>query len=453
MIVVAVVLRVGSALYQGNSMDALPGVHDQISYDGLAKRVLGGHGFSFAEDHWPATRGGEPTAHWSFLYTLYLSAVYGVFGAQPVAARVIQAIIAGILHTWLTWRIGGRLFGRTVGAVAAGLAAVYIYFVYYSGALITETFYVVAVLWTLDCLMRFPFRADKDTGDGAHLPKYRSLWVELGLAFGVTILLRQLFLLFAPFMILWLWWAFWRVRGDGNGSDGLRLWSILAGTALSLAIVAALIVPWTVRNYRAFDTFVPLNTNSGFAFYWGNHPYHGTSFVPILPDDGPSYIDLIPPELLHLNEAELDSALLKEGINFVLDDPGRYALLSVSRAREYFKFWPSPDSGFISNVARVASFGLLLPFMVYGLWVAFGVLRRPITRGQQSAIVLLMGFCLGYTGIHLLTWTLIRYRIPVDAVLVVFAALGIVDLVWRIRGRNRVSSESSEDVAPAWYPA
>ncbi|MFN2118430.1 MAG: hypothetical protein ACK2T1_12185, partial [Candidatus Promineifilaceae bacterium] len=107
-IAVAVVLRLFSAIYQGNQVVALPGIWDQLSYDGLAQRVVAGYGFNFAEGHWPVTRAGEPTAHWSYLYTMYLAVVYAIFGHQPVVARVIQAIVAGALQIWLTWRIGRR---------------------------------------------------------------------------------------------------------------------------------------------------------------------------------------------------------------------------------------------------------------------------------------------------------------------------------------------------------
>ncbi|MEZ4661990.1 MAG: hypothetical protein R2911_30950 [Caldilineaceae bacterium] len=36
--------------------------------------------------------------------------------------------------------------------------------------------------------------------------------------------------------------------------------------ALCGLVAASLILPWTVRNYMAFGKFVPLNTNSGYAF-------------------------------------------------------------------------------------------------------------------------------------------------------------------------------------------
>jgi len=34
-----------------------------------------------------------------------------------------------------------------------------------------------------------------------------------------------------------------------------------------------------------------------------------------------------------------------------------------------------------------------------------------------------------YTAVHLASWANVRYRLPVDAVLLIFAAAGIADLV------------------------
>ncbi len=425
---VAVLLRVASAFYQGDTVNVLPGVFDEVSYDGLARRVLGGHGFTFAQDHWPATKAGEPTAHWSFLYTLYLAGVYALFGPHPLAARLIQAVLSGLLQSWLAWQIGRRVFGQAAGLIAAALSAGYIYFFYYAGALVTESFYMVAILWALDAALRLGDRLAAGHRDQPPAGNAR-LWLELGAAVAVAGLLRQVFLLFVPFLYLWLAW-----RGlVGPGGWGRRAWApgLLVGFLLATAVVVAAIAPWTIRNARAFGIFVPLNTNAGYAFYWGNHPVYGTRFQGILPADGPSYVDLLPRELASLNEAELDQVLLRRGIGFVLADPWRYVLLSLSRAQEYFKFWPSAESSTISNLSRVASFGLLLPFMLVGLTLALGRLIRR-NDPQQGPAVLLLGLFIGvYTGVHLLTWTLIRYRLPVDSVLLFFAALALVELAAR----------------------
>jgi hypothetical protein len=324
-LIIATLLRLGSACYQGNAVIDLPGIYDQISYDTLAQRVIEGYGFSFATGWWPATPAGEPTAHWSYLYTLYLAAVYTLFGYQPVIARLIQAAVAGVLHSWLAWQIGRRIFGPTIGLIAAALSAGYIYFFYYAGGLITETFYIIGILWTLDVALRLAATA------GTTAKWWR--WLELGLAISVTVLLRQVFLVFVPVLFLWLWWNLSGMPTNSSSrpllSNRIFCWPVLGGMLGASLVVIILIAPWTMRNYRAFGTFVPLNTNAGFAFFWGNHPIYGTSFIPLLGTE--TYHKLIPPELLALNEAEMDRALLKLGLGFVAADPVRFVLLSFSR--------------------------------------------------------------------------------------------------------------------------
>ena len=203
-IIVAVFWRLASAIYQGNQVTALSGTWDQLSYDGLAQRVSNGYGFSFAEGHWPATRAGEPTAHWSYLYTLFLATVYNADVFRELFGFLIQALIAGVLQTWLTWRIGRRIFGPTVGLLAAAFSAVYIYFFYYGGSLLTESFYFVGILWTLDVTMRIAGNGRQTHEEEIQQSKWW-LWFELGLAIGVTVLLRLVFLLFKPVLFLWIW--------------------------------------------------------------------------------------------------------------------------------------------------------------------------------------------------------------------------------------------------------
>jgi hypothetical protein len=61
------------------------------------------------------TAAGAPTAQWSFLYTLYLVVVYGLFGIHPLEARLIQAVIVGI--TTLSCLLDRKaLFRGTSGA-------------------------------------------------------------------------------------------------------------------------------------------------------------------------------------------------------------------------------------------------------------------------------------------------------------------------------------------------
>ena len=420
-VALSVALRLTSAFLQGNHIETLPGIYDQHSYDALARRVLGGHGFTFATDWWPATRAGEPTAHWSYLYTLYLAIVYQLFGSHPLAARLIQVLVAGVLHPWFAWRLGCRLGGRNAGLLSALISACYAYFVYYSGALMTETFYILAVLWALDIAMRLATAGD--------LRRDKGLWAQLGFAMGFAILLRQVFLLFVPFLLGWL-----LLRRGREAPFTKWAWGQAGRVLLTGAVLSVMILPWTARNYLAFGRFALLNSSAGYALYWSNHPIHGTNFMSILPSGGPSYGDLIPSSLLSLDEIALERELFTRAIGFISDKPGRFLALTVSKTSAFFRFWASPDSSFTSNLTRSLSFGLLFPLMLSGLVVT--VLRAwfdpdvpKVDLGGHAylpALELLFLFLSVYSLIHILSWSLIRYRLPVDAVLILFAAVSVL---------------------------
>ena len=441
---IAISLRVAAAFSFGDHVGPLPGTYDQVSYDRLAQRVLDGDGFTFDKLWWPYTRAGEPTAHWSYLYTLYLAGVYSLVGYHPLVARLIQAVLTGALMPWLVYRLGCRHFGRRVGLVASGVMACYAYFVYYAATLMTENFYIIGILWVLDIAGQLG-----QAGESPSAVRQQSLL--LGLALGVTVLLRQVFLLFIPVLFLWLLWRSYRYQTSPPGAGLMKKKESFGGTPsrqrglatnlrnkpvvrmMGILLTATVILliavaPWTVRNYLAFNRFVLLNTNAGFAFFWSNHPIHGQNFPADLPDWA-SYIELIPPELLSLDEAELDQTLLIRGLGFIRDDPRRYLMLSISRFDDYFMFWPSAESSLISNVSRAVSFGLLWPLMAYGL---ISHLRRSFSSG----ILILYLFIIFYTAIHLLSWALIRYRLPVDAVLIIFASAALVEIQMKLAQRQ-----------------
>lgn len=410
-VLISILARLIVSFAMGSTIVDLPGIFDQISYHNLALRVLDGNGFTFGELWWPITRAGEPTAHWSFPYTLYLVGVYALFGVHPIIARILQAIVVGVLHPYITYRIGEKVFGRPASLIAATIVSIYTYYVYYSSALMTEPFYITTILFSLFFAIRLVDNADKKQDV--------KIGLMLGASIGLTVILRQVFLLFVPFLFIWIWFARFR------HSRKLPLFP----TVISLILVVLFILPITFYNYSRFHRFVLVNTNSGYAFFWGNHPVYGTKFIPIL--SNPEYQAMIPEEVRHLDEATLDSELLRRGIQFVVQDPKRYLLLSMSRIPPYFMFWYSPESSILSNISRIGSFGIFLPFMLYGLFL--GIKRSSsFVNLLVSPQGLLIVFALVYSGIHILTWTLIRYRLPVDAVLIPFAGLALYDIAERL---------------------
>lgn len=491
-ILLAVLVRSVVAFYLGNTITILPAIYDQFSYHSLALRLVNGFGFTFPSDWWPATRAGDPTAHWSYLYTIYLAIVYKIFGPNPLVARLIQAVSAGILMPWLAYRLTNWVFSgfpgkkettnfdrtarfdwlapinqfwqkitqtqTTIPLLAAAWTAFYIYFVYFAAALMTETFYIIAILWILDCAIRISHqsRLINRSTRGLIVPSSTSnppptvidrnnlrellRWLELGLAISITAMLRQVFLPFVPFLFLWMFWiAYRRNQKAHSEADSIKngtrigptiirsLMSILPGWLITGLIMIFLIAPITLFNFREFGRFVLLNTNAGYAFFWSNHPIYGNHYVSLLTDEMPSYYDLIPKDLLWMNEAALDNELLKRGIGFVVADPIRYIRLSIDRIPAYFIFWPLPSSSVFSNFSRVLSYGIAFPFVVAGILMWFLAVHRRYLFVEAGSLLLL--FALIYSMIHLLSWAGIRYRLPVDSVTLIFAAYALYKLV------------------------
>lgn len=437
-LLLSVLLRIAVALYLGNST---PPAKDETSYSTLAMRLAEGHGYSFPVAWYPFAPAGAPTAHWSFLYTAFAAAVYAVVGWHPLAVRLLSALLTGILLPLVVYFLARRAFPprpplsltisrrvftvhQSLPLLAALLAAVYAYFVLYGAMVQTEGLFIVALVWSVERAL-----AVEQSLQRGRAPRWTA-WLGLGVSLGLAALLRQSILPWVAALFLWLLWRAAqtaRAAAAGSGFPSFLRFppfpSALLRLFLAGVVVVAFIIPFTVRNYQAYGDFLLLNSNAGYAMYSAQHPLHGASFQEYaaapLPDD------LTPrPQ----NEAQWDRALMARGLQFITDEPGRYLLLSLSRVADYFEFWPTRDSGLVFNLGRLLSFTLFLPLMLYGLWIS------RLDGRRYSLLYLFIGF---YSTLHIMTWAMTRYRLPVDAVLLLFAALGIAELAAKLAARRR----------------
>jgi hypothetical protein len=434
---ISVALRVGVALHLGDIVDAPPLLTDQRSYDALGARLITGHGFSFDRGWYPFTAANTPTAHWSFLYSLFIAGVYAIFGPHPLAARLVQAVLGGIILPLVMYAFSRRFFSaefwnsrlkarglspEMLALTAAGLSAVYFYFVLYSATLMTETFYISVLLWSLREAIAI---AERPTRKHAIL---------LGISLGLATLLRQSILPWIAVLLAWLLWTGYRAH---------VLRRSIGVVTLAVGLIAVMILPFTVRNYSVYGQFLLLNSNAGYAMYSAQHPMHGTTFQEF--EAAP-----MPTDLTGLNEAQLDRELMQRGIGFVLAEPGRYLALSMSRIPDYFEFWPTPDTALLNNLGRMGSIGVLLPFMLAGMVMAIRIAGPRAQGGWRqfsvTPLAMLLLFMAVYSMLHILTWAMPRYRLPVDAVAISFAAVALnaLSLAMVRRWRARLANHTPE---------
>ena len=389
----ALFVRVVTAIWLGDVMEILPagGTHDQVTYDLLAKRVASGQGFTYPEHYYPWVPPDTITSYYSGTMVLQLAIIYKLFGYHPLVARLFFAML-GTAIVFLIYLLASRFFGKLAGLFAAVFAALYSYLILYSATLLTETPFILLLLIAI-------VSAYIVVEDGNH--RYLLL-VGIGLA--GAILFRMAVLAFVPVFLAWIYFSS-RATGRKPISIGLLL--------IPCAIIMLAVLPWTLRNYGLYGRFMLLESQFGHVFWNSNHPEQGTNFR------GP-WVAPIPEELLELNEADLTYELLRRGRKFVVEDPVRFLLLTVSRIKYFFTFWPTADSSLVNNIARVLSFGILLPFMAAGLALS--------VRNWKRFLPIYL-FLLIHIGVYVSSWVMVRYRVPADVLLLPFAALAVTQLI------------------------
>lgn len=386
-LLLAFLLRAGTAVWLGNKMEVLEagGTHDQVSYDMLAYRLAQGYGFTFPQAWYPWVPADTPTSYYSGIMVLHLAVLYQIFGYNPLIPRLLYALL-GTIIVLLIYRLGKKLFGERAALLAALLAAVYAYLILYSATLLTETPFILFLLLALDQAYQLLETPRPGT------------FLLLGVGLAGALLFRMAVLPFVAVLLIWL------VLKLRQQQKRYPAWQILIPCGLMVVAVA----PWTIRNYELYGRFMLLESQFGHVFWNGNHPDRPSDWGEV------GWVAPIPADLADLNEADLTYELLSRGQQEVLAHPDRFLRLTLGRARVFFMFWPSASSSLMSNVGRVLSFGLFLPFMLAGLILSL--------KSWQKLLPIYL-FLVIHLGVYLSSWVMIRYRVPADALLLLFAGL------------------------------
>jgi len=204
------------------------------------------NGWSFAQGHGlpPSNRApaGGPSAFRPPAYPVFLGNVYAVVGREaPAMARLVQTVL-GTLAVGLIGLIAARIWGRRVGMLALGIAAIAPPLVILSTALVSEALFIPVMLAAVLAALE------------ARRSSRPLRWaIVTGVLVGVAELTRTNALVLLPALGLALWTA-------QPGSPRRALVRVTAMVAAAVLTVA----PWTVRNWLRFHAFVPVSTEVGY---------------------------------------------------------------------------------------------------------------------------------------------------------------------------------------------
>ncbi|MBM4082346.1 MAG: glycosyltransferase family 39 protein, partial [Planctomycetes bacterium] len=373
---------------------------DSVGYDALAKNLLAGKGLVFDETHQVVR---------APFYPIFLAACYELFGPGALLMpRLIQCAVGAILCL-LVFLLAQRVFDERAGMIAAVICVFYPFFIFYTGLILTETFFACALAALVFALVDVRDRRDVQ---GA-------AWA--GLALGVCVLLRPSMLTFVPFLLpFWIACAGWR-------RETVKSFVMVAGA------VAIVLIPWTWRNYVVTGgKFVPTTLLVGKSLYEANSDYA---------TGGPAmHLVQWPPEIERMSEYDADRYMKAKAVEWIKANPGCFVKLAFVKLGRFWNPFPNFEEYRSTPYLLISlfSFGPVLVFSLWGIWRA---------AGQWRQVLLLLAPVFYFSLLHSVFVGSIRYRMPVEPFLIVLAGHALS--VWLLGAREAPSKAallSSQDL-------
>jgi 4-amino-4-deoxy-L-arabinose transferase-like glycosyltransferase len=389
----ALVLRGAWALVYGR-VEAGPG--DAFFFQVVAANLAAGDGYTWL--------GGEPTAHAPPGFPFLVALLYEAFGEHVKLALGLNVLL-GAATAVLLYLIARAALGRAAGLVAGASFAILPAPIFFTGLFLSESAFLFCAVGFLALAIFLPQRA----------------WTPaaLGVATGLAALTKGegLLLLAIPLAI---WW------GQIDRGAWLRRAAVLVGA------MALTIAPWTIRNARELDAFVPVATNVSAAVWQGHNDAANGGRIAL-------------PESLPPGEVAKANRLRDDALEWAVRNPHKELgliprkLISLGNAPDRaFSDWVNAPGQRELGTSGVLAFGVLadaLDYLLIFLTLAALVL---IGGGRLWRLHPVMRGALAYLGASLVLYGFVsygqyRFRLAMEPMMILVAAPLVVSLP-RLRG-------------------
>ena len=371
----------------------------------VARALASGHGFSSPYYPWSG-----PTAMQPPLYPFLLSLVFRLFGIYTLTSAFIILTINSLLSaiTCVPVYFSAKYsLGLRGARISAWVWAFYPFAVYFSATRVWEYSVTCLLFTTCFCIAQ-----------RIHQSARPLAWLGWGALFGVTALSNPTTLSTLPFLMAL---ALFRAHQSG------RRW--LLNGALTLLAAIAVLIPWTVRNYRALGIVVPVRDNFWLEIYIDNfgNAYLDHSSPPTAGGRG---YPADSPEELHKYLTLGEPAYLAEKHTLAMYDlrhNPRFGFIAFKTLRRIVYYW----TGYWSFSAAELQDQPYEPWNVFyvstvTVFMLLGI--RSLWRAHRTACLpylVLIGF---FPLTYYITHPLMDYRQPIAPAIIVLGVAGVLSL-------------------------
>jgi 4-amino-4-deoxy-L-arabinose transferase-like glycosyltransferase len=354
-------------------------------------------------------------------YPYLLGAIFTIFGESIEVVRVAQAL-AGTVACVLVAMAGRIVFDWRTGLLAGLLLAIYPPAIFFDGHIQKASIDLLLMAMVVFAIAHY--QADE-----------RRRWlIVLGVSLGCFMLNRENARALYPVLVVWLvWWH-----------RSLTVTRRVQLIAVFTAGVLAAIAPVALRNYYVAGDLLLSTSQLGSNFYIGNHQGATGIYEPLLADRGSVQFEQEDATRLAsemagrtLSPGEVSNFWLSLAVKEIRADVGgwlrlmgRKLLLSVNAIESMDTESQEFHAAYSSTLRLLLplTFGILFPLAIVGV-VVTPDLRR---------VAVLCAIGLMFIGSVVIFFVLARYRHPVVAILVLFAAAAVTHAAraWRQRSRG-----------------
>ena len=341
------------------------------------------------------------TAWFAPIYPYLLAAIFKIFGVYSYSSNLVIHTFNVACAAFICWpiaAIGSRAFGKKTGTAAAWAWVFLPTAVFYPVVWVWDT--TLAGLW-LALLVAATLKlrgSDRMSG-----------WIGYGALWAAGAMINPSLLSVLPVLALWAMWPLRKQRGQAA-----RL--TLAATVIFVAGIA----PWTIRNYAVFHQFIPLRSNFGLELWLGNNPAVPDSWSWWLHpnddmDEALKFARMT--EMPYMEEKE------REAWAFIRSHPADTARFVWHRfTNHWLGLWDSPV-----DLWPTAPWYLKLTIVGNCLFTLLSLLGALFACRTRSPAACPLGMVmLVFPLAFYLTHTSLRYRFPMDPIMLVLAVFAVV---------------------------
>jgi len=375
----------------------------------IANALAQGRGFS---DVFRKPTGA--TAWLAPVYPLILSLIFRICGAFTYKAFLSAVMLNCVLSATATFAL--FFAARRMAGVPAAALAAWLWALYPSGIILPFEW-----IWDTSLTALLMATILWATVAVASKQKLRE-WLGYGALWGVALLTNPALGILFPVFLAWL--AFRR----SPGSILLRKFSV---AALSAAFLICL--PWTIRNYSRFHRVIPLRTNFPFELWIGNNDIFDEHAV-----GGIQRITRYGEIRLYTQLGELEFMDEKRRLAFEFIRTHRTLEMRLT-ARRVVATWLGTETPW--RDFRATDSWLIRTIFIFNALTLLGTMGGTTAlflRKSPFAVPVALVPVL-FPLVYYVTHTSLRYRHPIDPILLLLTGVAIVTAV-RLRSNAVVGS-------------